>query len=72
MSALARTTTYMTWKTRTSAFELPWNDSNFASNAALSRQGSQPKSRMDNTYDSYNSFFVAFVIHFEQSTFFLV
>jgi len=48
-----------------------WNDSNFASDAALSRQSSLPKSRMDNTYDSYNSFFVAFVIRFEQSTFFL-
>ena len=50
---------------------LLWNDSNFASDAVLSRQSSLPKSRMDSTYDSYSSFFVAFVIRFEQSTFFL-
>jgi len=36
-----------------------------------SRQSSLPKSRMENTYDSYSNFFVAFVIRFEQSTFFL-
>ena len=36
-----------------------WNDSTFASDAALSRQSSLPKSRMDNTYDSYGTHFTS-------------
>ena len=48
-----------------------WNFSSLASDAALSRQSSLPKSMMDNRYDSYSSCFVLCVIRFEPSNFFL-